>query len=148
MTAGKTLYQLPVRVAGYVLERLVGANPHETLRTRVHPFGLPFSLRNKRLQRYLNYLRVTPEELYRLFAAQVDHDLVAATGLDAASVATALADADGTAEVPAVTLATASAVMKPAKLETGLMINVPPFINNGDKVKVDTSEARYVQRAQ
>ena len=38
--------------------------------------------------------------------------------------------------------ATASAVMKPAKLETGLMIKVPPFINNGDKVKVDTSEAR------
>jgi elongation factor P len=49
---------------------------------------------------------------------------------------------------PTVQKATASAVMKPAKLETGLMINVPPFINNGDKVKVDTSEARYIQRAQ
>ncbi len=49
---------------------------------------------------------------------------------------------------PTVQKATASAVMKPAKLETGLTIHVPPFINNGDKVKVDTSEARYVQRAQ
>jgi elongation factor P len=49
---------------------------------------------------------------------------------------------------PTVQKATASAVMKPAKLETGLMINVPPFINNGDKVKVDTTEARYIQRAQ
>ena len=49
---------------------------------------------------------------------------------------------------PTVQKATASAVMKPAKLETGLTISVPPFINNGDKVKVDTSEARYVQRAQ
>jgi elongation factor P len=39
-------------------------------------------------------------------------------------------------------------VTKPAKLETGLVIQVPPFINSGDKVKVDTSEARYVQRAQ
>ncbi|HYB62395.1 MAG TPA: elongation factor P [Methylomirabilota bacterium] len=48
---------------------------------------------------------------------------------------------------PTVQKATASAVMKPAKLETGLTIQVPPFINNGDKVKVDTSEARYVQRA-
>jgi Elongation factor P, C-terminal len=28
------------------------------------------------------------------------------------------------------------------------VISVPPFINNGDKVRVDTSEARYVQRAQ
>jgi elongation factor P len=49
---------------------------------------------------------------------------------------------------PTVQKATASAVMKPAKLETGLMVNVPPFINNGDKIKVDTSEARYIQRAQ
>jgi elongation factor P len=49
---------------------------------------------------------------------------------------------------PTVQKATASAVMKPAKLETGLTIQVPPFIANGDKVKVDTSEARYVQRAQ
>jgi elongation factor P len=49
---------------------------------------------------------------------------------------------------PTLQKATASAVMKPAKLETGLTIQVPPFITNGDKVKVDTSEARYVQRAQ
>jgi len=47
---------------------------------------------------------------------------------------------------PTVQKATASAVMKQAKLETGLTIQVPPFVNNGDKVKVDTSEARYVQR--
>ena len=44
--------------------------------------------------------------------------------------------------------ATASAVMKSAKLETGLVINVPPFVGNGDKVKVDTSEGRYIQRIQ
>src|SRR6202790_1197003 len=44
--------------------------------------------------------------------------------------------------------ATASAVTKAAKLETGLVINVPPFVNTGDKVKVDTSEARYIQRIQ
>jgi elongation factor P len=49
---------------------------------------------------------------------------------------------------PGIQKATASSVMKPAKLETGLMIQVPPFINEGDRVKVDTSEGRYVQRAQ
>lgn len=49
---------------------------------------------------------------------------------------------------PGLQKATASSVMKPAKLETGLTIQVPPFINVGDKVRVDTSEARYVQRAQ
>ena len=47
---------------------------------------------------------------------------------------------------PTVQKATASAVMKPAKLETGLVISVPPFVNNGDKVRVDTSEGRYIQR--
>ncbi len=49
---------------------------------------------------------------------------------------------------PGIQKATASSVMKPAKLETGLTIQVPPFINVGDKVRVDTSEARYVQRSQ
>ena len=48
---------------------------------------------------------------------------------------------------PTVQKATASAVMKPAKLETGLTINVPPFINNGDKVMVNTAEATYIKRA-
>ena|ERR1700761_3387002 len=49
---------------------------------------------------------------------------------------------------PTLQKATASAVMKPATLETGLVIQVPPFVNEGDKVKVDTSEARYVQRVE
>jgi len=49
---------------------------------------------------------------------------------------------------PGIQKATASSVMKPARLETGLVIHVPPFINNGDRVRVDTSEGRYVQRAQ
>ena len=39
-------------------------------------------------------------------------------------------------------------VMKQAKLETGLVVNVPPFVSNGDKIKVDTTEARYIQRIQ
>ena len=49
---------------------------------------------------------------------------------------------------PSIQKATASAVMKPAKLETGLVINVPPFVGTGDKVRVDTTEGRYVQRVQ
>ena len=49
---------------------------------------------------------------------------------------------------PTLQKATASAVMKPATLETGLVINVPPFVNEGDRVKVDTTEARYVQRVE
>jgi elongation factor P len=49
---------------------------------------------------------------------------------------------------PTLQKATASSVMKPATLETGLVVNVPPFVNEGDKIRVDTSEARYVQRVE
>ena len=49
---------------------------------------------------------------------------------------------------PTLQKATASAVMKPATLETGLVVQVPPFVNQGDRIKVDTTEARYVQRVE
>ena len=49
---------------------------------------------------------------------------------------------------PTLQKATASSVMKPATLETGLVVNVPPFVNQGDRIRVDTSEARYVQRVE
>jgi len=49
---------------------------------------------------------------------------------------------------PGIKSATASSVTKSAKLETGLVIQVPPFIDAGEKVKVDTTEGRYIQRAQ
>jgi elongation factor P len=47
---------------------------------------------------------------------------------------------------PGIQKATASSVTKPATLETGLVVLVPPFINEGDSIKVDTSEGRYIQR--
>ena len=43
---------------------------------------------------------------------------------------------------------TASGSGKPAKLETGLTVTVPTFINVGDKVKVNTDTVEYVERAQ
>ena len=36
---------------------------------------------------------------------------------------------------PTLQKATASAVMKPATLETGLVVNVPPFVNEGDRIR-------------
>ena len=35
---------------------------------------------------------------------------------------------------------------KPATLETGAKINVPLFINEGDKIKIDTSKGIYLER--
>jgi len=42
---------------------------------------------------------------------------------------------------------TVSNVTKPAKLQTGLEVRVPPFIKEGDKVKVDTRSGEYLERA-
>ncbi|MFC2031771.1 elongation factor P [Chloroflexota bacterium] len=41
---------------------------------------------------------------------------------------------------------TATAGTKPAKLETGLTIHVPLFVNNGDVIKVDTRNGSYLER--
>jgi elongation factor P len=42
---------------------------------------------------------------------------------------------------------TVSNVTKPATLETGAVVQVPLFVNTGDRVKVDTRERRYMSRA-
>ncbi len=42
---------------------------------------------------------------------------------------------------------TVTNVMKPAKLETGAVINVPLFIERGEKIRVDTRTGEYVERA-
>ena len=41
---------------------------------------------------------------------------------------------------------TATNATKPAKLETGATVNVPLFINEGDKLKIDTEKSQYIER--
>jgi elongation factor P len=47
---------------------------------------------------------------------------------------------------PAIKGATVSNVNKPATLETGLVIQVPPFVGEGEVIRVDTSEGKYLER--
>jgi len=47
---------------------------------------------------------------------------------------------------PALRGATVSNVNKPATLETGLVIQVPPFVNEGEVIRVDTSDGKYLER--
>jgi elongation factor P len=49
--------------------------------------------------------------------------------------------------VPGIKGATASAQVKPATLETGLVVQVPPFVNEGDKVRINTETGEYQSRA-
>jgi len=48
---------------------------------------------------------------------------------------------------PGIKGATASNQIKPATLETGVVVNVPPFINTGDVVRVNTETGEYLSRA-
>ena len=48
---------------------------------------------------------------------------------------------------PGIKGATASAQVKPARLETGLVVQVPPFVNNGETVRVSTETGEYLSRA-
>lgn len=41
---------------------------------------------------------------------------------------------------------TATGAQKPAKVETGAMVNVPLFINEGDHIKIDTRTGNYIER--
>src|SRR5262245_50203181 len=49
---------------------------------------------------------------------------------------------------PVVKGQTAASSYKPAKLENGLRVMVPPFITSGEKIIVDTNEVSYIRRAE
>ena len=48
---------------------------------------------------------------------------------------------------PGIKGASVSNVTKPAKVETGLVVQVPPFITEGEKIRVSTAEGTYQERA-
>ena len=47
---------------------------------------------------------------------------------------------------PGMPSATVSNVLKPAKLETGLIVGVPHFVQEGDLIRVDSTEGKYLER--
>jgi elongation factor P len=48
---------------------------------------------------------------------------------------------------PGIKNATATNMFKAAKMDTGIMVQVPPFISNGEKIKVSTNDGSYMERA-
>ncbi len=48
---------------------------------------------------------------------------------------------------PTMKTATVTSSYKPAILETGLKTQVPPFLNEGDEIRVDTTDGKYLERA-
>jgi elongation factor P len=52
-----------------------------------------------------------------------------------------------TETAPALRNATATAQTKEAILETGLKLQVPPYLESGERIKVDTRDGRFISRA-
>ena len=48
---------------------------------------------------------------------------------------------------PEIKNATVTTSFKPAKTETGLVVQVPPFIGTGEKIKINTDDGAYIERA-
>jgi elongation factor P len=48
---------------------------------------------------------------------------------------------------PAIKNATATTTFKPAKMETGITVQVPPFVNTGEKIRIKTDDGSYIERA-
>ena len=48
--------------------------------------------------------------------------------------------------VPGINRATASAQVKPATLETGLVVQVPPFVSVGDMLRISTETGEYLKK--
>ena len=48
---------------------------------------------------------------------------------------------------PAIKNATATTTFKPARTETGITVQVPPFVNQGERIKVNTNDGTYMERA-
>jgi elongation factor P len=48
--------------------------------------------------------------------------------------------------MPAIKGATAQAQLKPARVETGITVMVPAYIETGERIRVDTRDGRFVER--
>jgi elongation factor P len=73
--------------------------------------------------------------------------LVTVDGSPAAVQLPAAVELEVSETEPGVKGDTVSNVTKPATLETGASVQVPLFVNVGDRIKVDTREGRYISRA-
>ena len=84
-----------------------------------------------------NYLKETDEVVLELFNAEI-----VGVGQLPAAVELAVAETE-----PGLQGDRVSGARKPATLETGLVVQVPLFVNPGDSIKVDTRTGEYLTRA-
>ena len=109
-----------------------GSEAHFMDQDTYEQFGLP----RASVADALDYLQ--PSSIVQMFTIDGDPAGVQLPG----SVELSVRDTE-----PGVKGDTVSNVTKPATLETGAVVQVPLFVNVGDRIKVDPREARYISRA-
>jgi hypothetical protein len=65
-----------LNVVNNILERKIGDNAYTVLKEKTYPFNLPFNFENERIKKFLHYLNISLEELYKLFSHEFDLVLV------------------------------------------------------------------------
>src|SRR6187399_2374859 len=78
LNAEHTFTEMPyLDIVNQVLEREIGGNVYETLKTATYPFQLPFDLDYEKVKKYHQYLEIDADQLYKQFALQPDVDTIA-----------------------------------------------------------------------
>ena len=87
------------------------------------------------------------EESLRFLVEQIEVELVLYEESPITIELPTTVDLEISETVPGVKGDTAQGGTKPATLETGLVVQVPLFVNQGEKVKIDTRTAQYLSRS-
>ncbi len=78
LDADNTFSLIPyLDIVNELLENKIKGKAYDVLKKAQFPFNLPFSLENERVKKYLHYLNIGAEEIYKLFHLQIDPDVVA-----------------------------------------------------------------------
>jgi elongation factor P len=94
-----------------------------------------------------NLLRDSVADALEFLEPSSSVQVLAVDGIPAGVQLPASVELTVTETEPGVKGDTVSNVTKPATLETGAVVQVPLFVNAGDRIKVDTRERRYISRA-
>jgi hypothetical protein len=159
LNAENTFTETPyLDVANEVLEQVIGGDVYATLKDAPYPFQLPFDLDNEKTKKYLHYLEVSAEKLYKQFAPQPDFDVIAreSLGLSHAEYAVITTQLDAEPDVKAFFQLTASqswaeitnigSFLKTTNL-TGKALRELLFQNLSESAKDSTQQAEKTQAA-
>lgn len=105
-----------------------------------------FHFMNMQTQEHISLMRDVVGDLDKLLSPNQQVDIAFFDGTPLSVELPASVNLRVIETVPGMKHATATSSSKPATLETGIVVQVPQFVNEGDFVRVDTSTGEYLER--